>query len=103
MTAIMGKEAWIKSRTDNPAKLGRGLWANFYELTTRGLQLPPESMEALKPLYMDMEREYLIKLGLPSNVTESNWKIILGYLRNTDLNQNQVRVACKLRVVTKTN
>ena len=98
MTAIMGKEAWIKSRTDNPNKLGRGVWGTFYDLRSHARQLPPEALEALKPLYMDMEKEYLIKLGLPPNVTDSNWKLILGYMGNTDLDQNQEAMKMGLSV-----
>lgn len=98
MTAIMGKEAWIKSRTGNPNKLGRNVWISLYELRSKGMQIPPESLEALKPLYMDMEREYLIKLGLPPYVTDSNWKIILGYMGNTDLDQNQEAMKMGLSV-----
>ncbi len=99
MTAIMDKETWIKSRTDNPNKLGRNVWISFYELRSKGMQLPPESMKALKPLYIDMEREFLIKMGLPPNVNDSNWKLILNHMGNTDLNQSQEAMKMGLSVV----
>lgn len=91
MTEIMGKETWIKSRTNNPDRVGKAVWGNLYGLSMlerKGTHVLAESKKTLKPLYMEMEKDFLAKMGIPFKVNESNWEYILNFMNNTDSDQN---------------
>ncbi|MGN0919319.1 MAG: hypothetical protein ACI4OR_00965 [Alphaproteobacteria bacterium] len=104
MTKMMNEETWIKSRTNNPDRLGKDVWSNFYRLALReaeGSKTLSIANEALKPLHKKMAKEYLDKLGLSAEVTDSNLKYILGFMKTMDSDQNPEAMKIGLEAVLR--
>ena len=60
---MMDKETWIKSRTKNPNRIGKDVWGAMYDFTAQGKDFSPAEIKELKPLHMEMVKDYFAKMG----------------------------------------
>ena len=80
---MMDKETWIRSRTDNPDRLGRDFWNKLYDDSMSGGRPFGALSEEVKE---EMVNEYLSKNGLLLD-DKSEWKKIFSMVGNFAKNQ----------------
>ena len=74
---VIDKESWIKSRTNNPERLGRDVWKAMYDVIHAQERLP-EGRE-FDALQKEMMKDYLAKNGLSyDNPNDPNLKQVLN-------------------------
>ncbi len=96
---MMDKESWIKSRTDNPDRLGRDFWNRMYDDTMDG-GLP--FLELSEDIKEQMTNEYLSKNGFILDNPEE-WKKLWGgridnFAKNQPIGNELKKILDNMRV-----